>query len=166
MHARERLIASLELADASDREMRADRIEWMSDVVVSAGAIMGPADSLWILEEARVCFVDGHFVAALVLCCAFADQVISDELRDRGFRSVSSDLAVCRENSVFDGGLLNDIEALRKIRRGYVHRLSDDHHNRLHNRIRARNLHPRRIMEDDAKLAIKCMYGFHRATLR
>lgn len=166
MESRARLTEALLRADAADLEARVARIEWMADHVVVAGAIMGPADTLTTLEEARVCFINGHFIATLVLCCAFVDQVIADELQERGFRNVTSDLQKCRDEELFSNALIDDIERLRRIRRGYVHRLSDSHENRLHNRVRSQKCHPRRIMEADGELAIRCMYAFHRATLR
>lgn len=163
---RERLKLALMRADEADLNMRVDRIEWMADHVVDAGSIFGPVDTLFLLEEARVCFIDGHFIATVLIGCAFIDQVIDDELREKGLKNFKSDLGACRTDGLFDADLLDELEAIRKIRRGYAHRLTDGHANRLHNRVAESKAHPRRIMEEDGKRTISCMYRFHRATLR
>jgi len=166
MEIRDKLRLALERVDADDLDVRVGRIEWMAPHVVDVGSIAGPADTLFLLEEARVCFIDGHFIAAFLLACAFIDQVIDDELRDGGFRNSKSDVQKCRAEKLFDESLLDEIQALRQLRRGYVHRLTEGHVNRLHNRMRESKTHPRRIMEEDGKRAIICMYQFHRATIR
>lgn len=166
MEVRDKLRLALERVDADDLDVRVGRIEWMAAHVVDVGSIAGPADTLFLLEEARVCFIDGHFIAAFLLGCAFIDHVIDDELRDCGFSKYESDVKKCRDEKLFDESLLDEIQALRKLRRGYVHRLTDGHPNRLHNRIRESKAHPKRIMEEDGRRAIVCMYRFHRATIR
>jgi len=67
---REKVIAALEFSDNQRRNGRADRFAWLSRHNASAPIVMGRAETLRLMEEARCCFVDGHFVAALMVAMA------------------------------------------------------------------------------------------------
>ncbi|MCE4513895.1 hypothetical protein [Xanthomonas hortorum] len=77
---RENLTEALARADDSSRADRVDRIEWLAQHYFHPGAVMGDLTILQMLEEARLCFVSGHFVGALLLATSFVEHTLSEEL--------------------------------------------------------------------------------------
>lgn len=63
--SRENLTAALARADEASRGARVERIEWLAEHYFSPGVVMGDLAVLHMLEEARLCFISGHFVGAL-----------------------------------------------------------------------------------------------------
>ncbi|MDP2155902.1 MAG: hypothetical protein Q8J61_07880 [Sulfuricella sp.] len=115
-----KLLEALEQSDSWRRQGRAKRILWLSQHQVPYGLISGPMDTMRVLGEARDCFVEGHYVASLVLAVAFIEHSLIDELQERnlagGVSSFSAAIQRATENSVFPPDLLSRADELRKIR--------------------------------------------------
>lgn len=165
-----KLLEALEQSDNWRRHGRADRILWLSKHQTAYGLISGPVDTMTVLGEARDCFVEGHYVAALLLGVAFIEHTLMDELKDRHLdskvRNFADAIRHARENTLFPNDLLSRVDALRKIRNPFAHRAAPDHQHSFGIRFKARGVHPYIILEADAKEALEVMYAFFRLTLR
>jgi hypothetical protein len=167
---RSKLIAALVESDDMRRAGRADRIQWLSEYQIHGGMIQGPMDTLAVLGEARDCFVEGHYIAALLLAVAFIEHTIADELIERDFAeygiSFTNSIKVARERDVFPGDMLSRADRLREIRNPFAHRKSPTHQHTFPNRFIQSRSHPRTILEQDAKDALALMYAFFNSTLK
>jgi hypothetical protein len=74
-----KLVDALEKSDALRRQGRAERIQWLSQHRESC-SYFGPMDTMRVLAEAGYCFVDGHYVATLLLAVAYIEHTLTDEL--------------------------------------------------------------------------------------
>ncbi|MGS0567097.1 hypothetical protein [Xanthomonas oryzae] len=168
--SREDLTAALARADEASRGARVERIEWLAQHYFSPGAVMGDLAVLHMLEEARRCFISGHFVGALLLATSFIEQTLSEELEK---------VATAKERSTFkrmiDAGqerlpLPRDLfvrtNKLRLLRNPFTHRKAHDHADAFGTRFLAQKVHPTKILEADAKLAMEVMYEWFRLTLQ
>jgi hypothetical protein len=165
-----KLLKALEQSDNWRRQGRADRILWLSQHQVAYGLISGPMDTMRVLGEARDCFVEGHYVAALLLAVAFIEHTLIDELQERnvdgGVRNFETAIQRARESNLFPTDLLSRADGLRKIRNPFAHRKAQGHQYSFGNRFIARKEHPDLILEEDAKEALEVMYAFFRLTLK
>lgn len=144
------LIEVLERSDADRRTGRADRIRWASHYDIN-DAIMGPVEELALLREARECFVEGHYIATLMLATALIEHVISEELVSANAANygIAFDRAIklAREKQLFPTELLDIADRLRLLRNPFAHRKPDNHEHTLGNRYMAQQRHPLLIAE-------------------
>lgn len=167
---RQRLLTRLAEHDADRREQRAARVEWLALHEVSPPAFMGRTESLRLFSEAREVFINGHFVATLLVALSFIEHTMVEELQDLGYvkesPTFSEALAISAANRVFPADWLVRAKTLSLRRNPFVHLKRDDHKHGLGVRIRGERRHPKTILEEDAKDSMDLMYNFFQATLR
>ena len=78
--ARSNLIAALVQSDEMRRSERADSILWLSKYQIPLAIVVGEMDTMAVLGEARDCFIEGHYIASLLMCVAFIEHTITDTL--------------------------------------------------------------------------------------
>jgi len=165
---RTRLLVALGKSDVLRREGRADRIVWLRQHQIEGGLHVGLMDTMTVLGEAPACFIEGHYVAVLMLAVAFIEHTLMDELKARGFdgkvRNLGAAIERAEEMNVFPADLLTRATALRKIRNPFAHLDADDEYS-FGNRYIERRVHPETILEQDAKDALEVMYAMFRLTL-
>jgi hypothetical protein len=126
-------------------------------------------DTMQVFAEAKQCFVDGHYVATLLLALAFIEHVLMDALTARQLDGKGGTFAVAikraRVHKLFPDKLLSRVDALREIRNPFAHRRPPYHKHRFDNRFKDRGEHPDAILEEDAKEALNVMYAFLRRIL-
>ncbi|PKO81734.1 MAG: hypothetical protein CVU19_05345 [Betaproteobacteria bacterium HGW-Betaproteobacteria-13] len=132
--------------------------------------MMARPESLQLIQEARATFVDGHFVAALILAMAFIEHAIVEDLQSRGKVQGSPTFAqalnLANEQRLFPPDWLKRAKRLSYRRNPFAHLKEDGHAHGLGQRVLDTKIHPRSIMESDAKDAIELMYSFLTATVR
>lgn len=167
------VIESLAKCDEVSRAARAGRLRWIATVDTRPPAYMGPVDTLRVMREAHDCFVNGHFVAALVLSTAFVEHTLFDELLELGLVtdgeiiSLARVIKLSRANLVMlPDDLLDRADQVREYRNPFAHRRKSDDSNTLYNRYVAAGMHPDAVMEADARLALGVMYELFERTLR
>lgn len=168
--ARSNLIAALEQSDEMRRSERAERIEWLSAHQISLGILVGPMDSMAVLGEARDCFIEGHYIASQLLSVAFIEHTVTDELVERGLAkygvSFNDAIRISRDAGLFTPEMLSGADHLREIRNPFTHRKNQDHRHSFGNRFLEERVHPKTILERDAKDALALMYAFLHSTLK
>ncbi len=168
--AAERLDEALRASDDRSRPERVQRIVWLSVHDGLPGAIMGRAETLHLMHEAREVFVNGHYAAALLLAISVINHSLIEELQVRG--SVKGDpglhavLAKSEELLVLPVEWFPPIRQLVSRRHPFVHFKEPDHEHALGARVMQDKTHPARLLETDAQDAIMFMYRVFRATLR
>jgi hypothetical protein len=166
---RDELVQALLRSDDFSREERAERIEWLSVCDSRPPAFSGPMDTLRIIEEARRCYIHGHFVATVMLATAFLEHTLADELEHlgllKGKPTLERMIDLARNHLELPIDLLNRANRLREVRNPFTHRRPHDDKDTFGNRFRAARAHPNTILEADAQLAIKVMYELFKCTL-
>ncbi len=141
----ERLLAALEASDRRRRELRAKRIEWLAQYEVLPQAVIGRAETLHLLSETREVFVDGHFVATLMMAIAFIEHAIVEELQSLGHVQGSPTLGQALQNSmqhgVFPAEWLERVSVLSRRRNPFVHLKEGDHPHTLGMRVKLPRFH-------------------------
>ena len=158
---RDKLLTALAESDEMRRSARADRILWLSDYRVSVGMFEGPMDTVALLNEAHDCFVEGHFIGALLTAVAFIEHTISVELLGRGLLKYGDTfdkaIKVATTHDVFPPEMLEQTNKLREIRNPFAHRKPPTHEHTFGNRFRKQGIHPQAILEQDAKESVILM---------
>ena len=158
------LITALRESDELRRDTRAKRLAWVSRVPRPEGLIVGPMDTMQMIEEARACFTDGHFAAVILLACSVIEHLLTDALKEhqlnRGGKSFSDAIDTARSKGIYRGELLDCADGLRTKRNAFAHRKPSQHQQLFPSRYMTDGRHPNAILEDDAKSALELMYEF------
>jgi hypothetical protein len=167
---RERLENALRESDDRRRPERINRIVWAADHDDLPSVIIGRAETLHLLREARETFVDGHFAATLLLAISVINHSLIEELQIRGVLQgdpgLASVLAKSEELDIIPAEWLASIRKLVSRRHPFIHYKDPDHEHGLGARTSLEKRHPHSLVEADARDAIEFMYKVFRATLR
>ena len=164
------LEAAVRVRDDRTRPARIDRIVWIADHEQLPPVIMGRTETLHMLNEARQVFIDGHFASSLLTAFCVINHSLVEELQLRGV--VRSDpgfakvLRKCEAESVLPKEWIEDLTTLFARRNPFAHFKDSGHAHGLGARIRLEQAHSAKLLEDDARTAVKYMYLVFRSTLR
>src|SRR5574338_244388 len=162
----QKLLDALSRADDLSREDRAARIEWLAQYSARPGVVMGEMALMHMLEEARLCFISGHFIGALLLATSVVEQTLSEELENvvapKDRRTLELMIKSAQDHLSFPDDLLSRTDCVRKLRNPFTHRKAPDHPHSFDTRFLSSTMHPVVILEDDAKLAMGVMYEWFR----
>lgn len=141
---------------------RIERIKYLRKVIPSRMGLAGSMEAVFVFQEAQAAFVNGHFIATILLAQAFTEKVIQEQMDTKGYPGTSRGLKYmvkyCRDNSLLPSVILDKIDQLRKIRNPFVHLKPFDYPYTLSRRIFSdMRKGPAEILESDAKEAISIM---------
>jgi len=159
-----KLLAALEVSDCDSRGKRASRIEWMGQFSLSQWIIEGPVETLSLLSESKNCFIDGHFIATLVLSMGFIEHVLVIMLSSKGLSSnhagIGGTLELARTHNMLPNGLLDRTDLLQKRRNPFVHKKLPGHEHSLSFRYINERRHPNTILQEDAEESLHLAHLF------
>lgn len=131
---------------------------------------MGRAETLALFDEAESAFREGHFISVQLLSLAFVEHTIVEELLERSLCkervNFERAIALAQVNQVLEVKLLKRIDRLREVRNPFAHLRPHDDPNTYGNRYIARKMHPRVMLEEDAREAYQVMYLVFSALLK
>jgi hypothetical protein len=157
-----RLIDALRCYDDDSRFARAKRIEWASSLYQPQGMVSGELVQLDLMEEARVCFVNGQFLATVLCATSAVEHLLVAELEERGILSRKTTLGplveMARDAGLFLSPVIERLEALNERRNPLAHRRDPTHESTLVNRYLKNSIHPNALMENDARFGMAVMY--------
>lgn len=117
-----------------------------------------------LLGEAKNCYVDGYFMATVMLATAFIEHTLSNRLQNKGLttksRPFAESIRLAREHSLYESILLDRTDHLREIRNPFAHRRPPEDVHTLGNRYLAEKKHPDVVLDADAQESLKVMYEF------
>lgn len=126
--------------------------------------IAGPLVPLHLMEEARVSFVNGLFMAVVLSATSVIEHLLIDTLESDSIPGNKGTFAAAiqcaRKANTFSPQLLDDADKLRNLRNPLVHRNADTGERSLYERYRRHEVHPATLLEADARFALKLMYDF------
>lgn len=161
---RPRYEASLEAVDTRTRSERAARVRWLNGVIPRRHSFGMPLETFFVFDEAQGCFVNGTFVAAVVLAASFVEHWFVAKLSERGFereagRGLASCIKTAKAAGIVHPTLLAKVDRLREIRNPFAHLKSFDHEHTVGRRLMKSPQDPRALLERDAKDALEVMYS-------
>jgi hypothetical protein len=163
-----KLVQALEYSDKERREKRAERIRWISQFAID-GILLGKVEVMSLLSEARHTFIDGHYIATLLIATAGIEHIVSEillqKVKCKERLTMDSALRIAEKNALFSAKLLADADRLRLLRNSFTHLKPDGHEHNLSNRFIEEHCHPQSILEEDARQSLVTMYAFLRVAL-
>lgn len=159
----DRVLNALEQSDDVRRSARAKRMIDLSPHVKNYGLVVEAMDTSAIRQEAYDCYINGHFVATLMLAVAFIEHTLTDAIVGVGEgrpQSFEQSINTARSLNLFPGELLDKTNRLREIRNPFSHRKPANHPHSFGNRYQARQEHPTKILGADAKEALLVMLKY------
>ncbi len=107
-------------------DAKIERLRWLLRVFPSGHGFFVGLEPVLVFEEAKMTFLDGHFVGTLLLAFSFIEHVFAGILRARGFEreargGMKTIIKCLRANSLADAFLLDRAERLRRNRNPFVH---------------------------------------------
>lgn len=159
-----KLLAALEVSDSDSRAKRASRIEWVGQFSLSQWLIEGPVETLSLLSESKSCFIDGHFIATLVLSLSFIEHTLVIMLSSKGLSSnhagIGGALKLARTHNMLPNELLGRTDLLQKRRNPFVHKKLPSHEHSLSFRYINERCHPNAILQEDAEESLHLAHLF------
>lgn len=155
--------AALERRDRATLSERAERVRWVSRKIPKGG--MGlPSDSLFVFTEARSTFVEGYFIATVVLSAAFAEHWMTGILSARGYvkecrGGLRACIACARKGEIWPELVLDRLDHLQTIRNPFIHLKDFDHSHTLTQRSWMMGHDPADVLEKDAEEALETIFA-------
>lgn len=164
------LIDALRWYDDESRAARARRIEWASSLYQSPGMVAGEFVQLSLVEEARVCFVNGQFLATVLCATSAVEHLLVGELETKvvlaGKTTLGPLIQMACDVKLFPPPVIERLQTLNERRNPLAHRRDPGHESTLVSRYLQHKVHPKALMENDARLAIEVMYEVFLLLLR
>lgn len=156
------LIDALKWFDENTRVERAKRIDWASSLYQSPGLVSGEIVPLSMMEEARVCFVNGQYMATVLCATSVVEHLLVAELEgtlpEKPTFGISIDAA--KKAKIYQAAMIKDLCELNGLRNALAHRRDGNDRSTLANRYLAKRVHPDAIKEQDARRSLEVMYKF------
>ncbi len=123
---------------------------------------MGEMEIIYTFEEAKDSFINGQFIATIILAQSFIEKLFHAHFIERGLdsiakRGLSAMIKHGRKTQIISGFFLDRADELRKIRNPFTHLKEYDYPHKLSNRMYVNKTQPYEQLEKDAKNAISIM---------
>jgi hypothetical protein len=164
------LMDALKWYDENSRLERAKRIDWASSLYQSPGTISGEIVPLSMMEEARVCFVNGLHMATVLCATSVIEHLLVAEIESAGESSgkttFGKSIDTADKAQMYSGEMISDLRKLNELRNPLAHRRDAGDSSTLANRYLARKSHPDLTKEQDARRSLEVMYKYFLQVLK
>lgn len=158
------LTDALKWYDDNSRLERAKRIDWASSLHQSPGFISGEIVPLSMMEEARICFVNGQHMATVLCATSVIEHLLVAEIESAGESSGKATLGQSIDTAdkaqMYSAEVISDLREINELRNPLAHRRDASDSSTLANRYLARKSHPDLIKEQDARRSLEVMYKY------
>lgn len=166
-------IEALRRADSRTISQRASRMLAMSEFI-SGYCSYGADETFVLMEEARVSYINGCFVASFISAMSSIEHMLVCDLSLRGFTSFEGEkidgifksVKCLKANTRGNEALWDKLCDLIQKRNAYVHIKKEKNALRRVNRAKEIGAAPNEISTQDAEAAIKAMYEVFDATIK
>jgi hypothetical protein len=163
--------AMLERYDLETLPERIERLKWVQRVFPHDRGFLMSLETVYVFGEAKMAFINGEFIATLLLVSAFIEHWLGAHIESRGFHKearagLAAIIDCARKNKLVHGFLLDKADHIREIRNPFVHLKPFTHKHTLGQRALGIRAHPLEIMEKDARDALSIMYTIASTPLR
>ena len=159
------LTAWLEADDAKSRALRARRLRDLLDIlpVPEEGlSFLGGEESLICFGEVRRCYLDGSYMATVLLSLLFVERELAVELYKAGWGDAKSARLGALLERAYEGGVLSEFEwqtyrDLAQLRNSHAHFHAPGSPTSLIVRVVEESALATEVLEKDARRAIQAM---------
>ena len=157
--------AWLEKDDATSREMRAARLHDIVEIlpVPSKGiSFFGGWESSICFDEVRRCYMDGSYIAVVLLCLAYVERELAASLYAAGWEPAKNARLAEVLEKAYDDRMLSTYDwqtysELASLRNSHAHFRTPGSPTSLLTRTVEEEAFPREVLAKDAKLALQAM---------
>jgi len=158
-----RYARSLRKYDRDSFDERLNRLQYLQSIFPDGYGFLLPLESSYLLHEAKVTFVDGAYVATIMLAQAFIEHILQCAVAAAGEEKVArrglAEIAKWfRKNRPQHDFLIGKVDHLRRFRNPFTHLRPFDDPDTLGQRIFAAKASPDEILEEETKSALALMY--------
>jgi len=115
-----------------------------------------------LMQEARVCYINGQFLATMICATSAIEHLLVVELQERTVLSGKQTLGLLIKASntkqLLPPVVIERLETLAERRNPVVHRRDPDDESTLASRYLKNKVHPDILFEADAKFSLEVMY--------
>lgn len=155
----------LEDEDAASRPFRTSRLAFVANEYGPQRHLLIPGGfiPMYAFEEARWCYVNGHFIGCVFLCQVILEHILAgqfylmgrDRIAESGFKILCTEAEIKRFISAEERKLFDN---LRVKRNPYAHPRSMDSADRIERRMILEESYMDEILNKDARLAIGTVF--------
>lgn len=136
------------------------RLKYLHKINPGGLIMSGPIEFILTFREVQLCFIDGHFLATIVLGQAFVEKILHQHYNKLGFhtianRGLNAILQHARKNNTISIFLINHVNAIRLMRNPITHSKDDSYQYGLDKRSFNNKTSPLIQLEKDAKKAVE-----------
>lgn len=149
-------------------EERLARLKYLHRVYPEGYGFLMSMEAAYLFDEARRAFVHGESVGTILLAQAFIEHWLGGQLggvikkKKPGLDDILKHL---RNEGRVHEWLIEQVDALRKLRNSFVHPKQFDHPHNLSRKIAVEHKSPDEILDKAAKEALAIMYQIARTSL-
>lgn len=136
------LVDALKWFDENTRVERAKRIDWASSLYQSPGLVSGEVVPLSMMEEARICFVNGQYMATVLCATSVVEHLLVAESTLTWKPMLGKSIDAAEKAQIYSGAMVNDLRELNELRNPLAHRRDASDPSTLANRYMAKQVHP------------------------
>jgi hypothetical protein len=153
----------LERIDRNTFQERVKRLKYLESISPGNFGMTGSIEPVFIFHEAGWAYLNGAFIATIILSQAFIERRLQDFMTSKGLeqeakRGVQFIISYCRKHQLINDYLLDKIDHLRQTRNPLAHLKPYDHPFTLGQRTYKERKRPDEILEREAKEALSLMY--------
>jgi hypothetical protein len=139
---------------------KAKRLKFLHKINPDGLIMSGPTEFVLTLREVQFCFIDGHFLATIVLGQAFVEKILHQHYNELGFDTVANKglnaiLQHARKNNTISTFIINYVDTIRLIRNPITHTKDHNYPHGLDRRSYNNKTSPLIQLEKDAKKAVE-----------
>lgn len=157
------LAPTLQRFDKRTFQERLERLQHLQTIFPKGYGFLLPAESAFVLSEVKMCFINGQFIATIMLAQAFIEHTLQASLVRMGHprvagRSLSEITKWFRRNRPQHDYLMGKIDKLRGFRNPFSHLRPFDDPDTIGQRMLKSKQPPEVIIEKAARDALALMY--------
>lgn len=141
---------------------RISRLKYLQEIFPKGLGLIAPLETVFVFGEAKMTFLNGEFVATLVLANAFIEHFLGSLIMSKGYvkeskKGLAAIVKCAREQHLVSYFILDRVEEMRKFRNPFIH-IRDADKDRLSHKTFILKSNPGTILEEEAKRALSIMY--------
>ena len=125
--------------------------------------LAGDMEFVFTFGEIKGCFINGHFIATIVLTQSFIEKIFIEHFNSKNLTKETNNgldrmIKYARKNAIIHSIILDKVDGLRQKRNPFVHSKDWSYPYSLSHRIIKNKTQPYEQLEKDAKEAIQVLF--------
>ncbi len=158
-----RLEKSLLDYDKASFDDRLKRLNYIKKIYPDGLLLLGDMEFVFTFGEIKECYINGHFIAVIVLTQSFIEKIFTKFFLERGFEKetnygIDKMIKFARKNALIHSTILDKVDELRLKRNPFVHSKDFEYPHSLSKRSFKNMTIPEKQLEKDAKEGIEILF--------